>query len=354
VKQTHGFDCILTGHTADDQAETGLMRLMRGCGMQGAQGILASREDGVVRPLLTVRKAELVAWLESNGIGFRQDSTNLDCALKRNWVRHELMATIDAHEPGAIGNLAIHALVMQQACEGEQKLRNNWTRSYVVRSMPTMVELVAAGMEQPGAQGALMGLLSSLHIHFSSRTIALIEDCAGRAESGKRMLLEYPWQCRREKDLVVIEHRVADGGAESCFCYEVVPQGVSECVPHARFCGELVARDGTTVQFDGSHLVAYLDAALVGDKKLLFRSWDAEDVIHLAGRERPVAVRSFLKKQGLSAERRRRQGVLALESGEVVWVPGVRSDARFAVGSTTVLMLRVACVLLNGHEIAVP
>jgi tRNA(Ile)-lysidine synthase len=354
VKQNHGFDYILTGHTADDQAETVLMRLMRGCGMQGAQGILASRADGVVRPLLTVRKGELLGWLADNAIGFREDSTNRDCALKRNWVRHELMATIDAHEPGAIGNLATHALLMQHAGVGEEKLRNNWARSYVLRSMPHQVELVAAGMDAPHAEAGLVALLGSLQIEFSSRTIALIADFARRSQSGKRLLLEYPWQCRREKDLVVIEHRQAAGGAEGGFCFALAVPGVSECLPYARLSSELVAGDGSTIQFDGSHLVAYLNAAVLGDKKLVFRCREAGDVIHLAGRERPVAVGTFLKKQGLSALQRRQQGVVALESGEVVWIPGLRADARFAVDSRTTLMVRVACRLLNGNEILVP
>ncbi len=75
---------IVTGHTLDDQVETVALRLARGSGIRGLRGILAHREDGVIRPLLHRRRAELRAYLVSRGLGWREDSTNLDRSIPRN------------------------------------------------------------------------------------------------------------------------------------------------------------------------------------------------------------------------------------------------------------------------------
>ncbi len=81
---------IATGHTADDQLETLLLRLHRGSGLRGLRGILAARSDGVVRPLLAVRRSELQRALAALGLGWREDATNRDVSIPRNRLRRGL------------------------------------------------------------------------------------------------------------------------------------------------------------------------------------------------------------------------------------------------------------------------
>jgi tRNA(Ile)-lysidine synthase len=90
-----GLGWVATGHTADDQAETVLHRLLRGTGLKGLRGIAPRRElaPGVtlVRPLLGVTRAEVLAYLADIGQDFRQDTSNLDRTFTRNRIRHELL-----------------------------------------------------------------------------------------------------------------------------------------------------------------------------------------------------------------------------------------------------------------------
>lgn len=91
------MDRIATAHTLDDQAETVLLRLLRGTGTAGLAGVLPARrlEPGgagmLVRPLLWARRAELRSWLESLEQTWREDPTNHHLDRRRNWVRHELL-----------------------------------------------------------------------------------------------------------------------------------------------------------------------------------------------------------------------------------------------------------------------
>ena len=111
-----GARWVATGHTADDQAETVLHRLLRGTGLQGLRGIASVRElapgVGVVRPLLQTTRAEIIAYLNALGQPFREDSTNRDPAFTRNRIRHELLPYLAAHyNPAA--SLALARLAEQ-------------------------------------------------------------------------------------------------------------------------------------------------------------------------------------------------------------------------------------------------
>jgi tRNA(Ile)-lysidine synthase len=96
-----GVSWVATGHTADDQAETVLHRLLRGTGLRGLRGIAHRRPlvPGIelVRPLLAVRRREVLAYLEQEGQAFREDSSNRDVRFTRNRIRHELLPLLADH-----------------------------------------------------------------------------------------------------------------------------------------------------------------------------------------------------------------------------------------------------------------
>jgi tRNA(Ile)-lysidine synthase len=89
-----GARFVVTAHTADDQAETILHRIVRGTGIRGLAGMSRSRPLGhatLIRPLLSVRRAELEAYLDALGQTYRHDSSNTDLRFTRNRVRHQIM-----------------------------------------------------------------------------------------------------------------------------------------------------------------------------------------------------------------------------------------------------------------------
>jgi len=97
---TEGRGLRATGHTASDQVETVLYRLVSS---GSKKGIKARREDGVVRPLLTVWREETVAYCLERGLDFRRDSSNRDT--KRGLIREEILPLLRRLHPGADENL---------------------------------------------------------------------------------------------------------------------------------------------------------------------------------------------------------------------------------------------------------
>jgi tRNA(Ile)-lysidine synthase len=115
---------VATGHTADDQAETMLHRLIRGAGLQGLRGIAPRRELSpgvvVVRPLLGLSRGDVLSYLEEIGQPFRTDSTNADTRLTRNRIRHELLPLLRTYNP-AIGDILARLAEQATAMCAEQE-----------------------------------------------------------------------------------------------------------------------------------------------------------------------------------------------------------------------------------------
>lgn len=112
---TVGADCIATGHTISDQAETVVMRIGRGAGLRGLAGILAQR-GRIIRPLLAVTGDDTVAHCRARGVRFVEDPTNTDRRFERNRIRHDVLPVwrtlaphIDA-ELAALASDAVRAL----------------------------------------------------------------------------------------------------------------------------------------------------------------------------------------------------------------------------------------------------
>ncbi|HEY2907561.1 MAG TPA: tRNA lysidine(34) synthetase TilS [Vicinamibacterales bacterium] len=102
-------EVVALGHTQDDQAETFLMRLLRGAGARGLAS-MHPRNGSIVRPLLDCRRSELRGYLAERDIPFVDDETNSDSAMARNRVRAELLPILEARfNPNIIETLATEA-----------------------------------------------------------------------------------------------------------------------------------------------------------------------------------------------------------------------------------------------------
>ena len=94
-----GAHRIATAHTADDNAETVLLHLARGTGLQGLTGIAPMRGN-IIRPLLTSTRQEVEAFLSTNGLPHVEDSSNSDDSFARNRVRHQVIPVLEHLYPG--------------------------------------------------------------------------------------------------------------------------------------------------------------------------------------------------------------------------------------------------------------
>ena len=117
ARQSQTADLVALGHTRDDQAETVLLRMIRGAGAQGLAGMYP-RRGTVVRPLLGCRRGELREYLDARHIAYVDDESNTDVSIARNRVRAELLPLLETRfNPGIVDVLADQAALARETWE---------------------------------------------------------------------------------------------------------------------------------------------------------------------------------------------------------------------------------------------
>src|SRR5512139_1417414 len=105
IAEKCGAERIAVGHTADDQAETVLLWMLRGAGLTGLSGMPASRDDKVIRPLYDTHRQEILTYLRMAGLSFREDSSNFQPYYLRNRVRREVLPILNRLVPSSVDAL---------------------------------------------------------------------------------------------------------------------------------------------------------------------------------------------------------------------------------------------------------
>jgi tRNA(Ile)-lysidine synthase len=192
-----GADAVAVAHTRDDQAETFLLRLMRGAGTRGLAAI-QPRAGRVIRPVLDVERDALRAYLAARGEPFREDATNADVAIPRNRVRHELIPYLRSHFSPAVTDVLAREAGLARQDEEFLAAEAIKLASLIVLRDVTRVSLDVAGLKAAPravssrvAQAALEQLAGGKPIHFDhiDRLLALA------ASDGASGAISLPGQC---------------------------------------------------------------------------------------------------------------------------------------------------------------
>lgn len=149
-----GCGKVVTAHHADDQAETVLLHLFRGAGIDGLAGMPERRPlrpaadaPELVRPLLGVRRRELEAYCEAHGLVPRLDVTNLDLQYRRNRIRYELLPVLERFDPEITG----HLVRLSRQARDEQELLSADAARLLVSAERELPPPSAPGIPLPAA-----------------------------------------------------------------------------------------------------------------------------------------------------------------------------------------------------------
>lgn len=130
VSSRYDAAAVALAHHADDQAETVLMRLLRGSGMTGLSGMPFRNARGFVRPLLEISRPEIEQYLLGLGLNWREDASNSDTIYLRNRIRHQLLPLLEEYNPAIRSCLAATASVLS----GDEELLAEMTEQAFSRS----------------------------------------------------------------------------------------------------------------------------------------------------------------------------------------------------------------------------
>jgi len=322
-----GCTHIATGHTMDDQAETVLMRLMRGCGINGLRGIVQVRKDTVLRPLLMVPKRDLVAWLSENQIPFRNDTSNNDCRFFRNQVRHRVLPLLEKVHPGAISHIAALASCADNQWRLYHGAVSQWINQYFVMQSSDFFHVDSKGFEDRhlAAEG-LREVFSQRGIPTDRYHIENVIENSSRIDG--TFLLPAGWRYLPRRGVVVFERF-----RFTAFNYVVAVPGSCRVVEERRTIS-ISIETSKPVVLDRGKEIAFIDGAELGSS-CCYRTIMLEDTFIPFGTSQEIAINRFLAKQGMKSPFRQRVGCLFSADNKPVWIAGIRLDERFRVTSAT-------------------
>jgi tRNA(Ile)-lysidine synthase len=352
-----GADCIAVGHTANDQAETLLMWMLRGAGMAGLAGMPYAREDGIIRPLLAATREEVVAYLDHEGLTYRRDSSNEKPLYHRNRIRKELLPVIMRLAPAAVRVLQRQADLLREDEEYLEQITN--------KLMHALVNHDSGGVQRVDRQ-AFLELPVALQRRLV-RTVLRTYDEEGRAsslrvvESVRRVLLKGRYGARLflKQALVTLDqglvefspgagrdhrHETDSGQGKRETLALPVPSTVYWSRTKQQIHVQLMTRRGAQeVGRAPSQGLALFDADRFSEP-LLIRAWQAGDRFSPHGMKgKSKKLQDFFTDRKIARHERGKIPLLVAPEG-ILWVVGMRQDERFIVrGGTTRCLVVSVC-----------
>jgi tRNA(Ile)-lysidine synthase len=351
ARRDAGADLVALGHTRDDQAETFLLRLLRGAGMSGLSA-MRPRHGAIVRPLLDCRRAALRQFLRDRSETFIEDASNQDVAVPRNRVRAELMPLLEARfNAGVVDVLADEAALVREAWQWMEERANDVYARAVSNGRIDVAALRAA----PPAL-ARIALRRALADVAPDRTIAFahVDEVLRLIESGRDSSLDLPGQrVQRIGPTIVLMKRTGRGRlprtAPNFFRYPLsIPGEVrldsAGCVVTVE---PVELGDSARRTFEEGAVVGNGPAALV--RRDLCRGalavrnrrpGDRFSPVGLGGRKK---LQDFFVDRKVSRVRRDDVPLVVDETDRIVWVAGFGIDEAFRVTEAAqgVLLLKL-------------
>lgn len=350
--------CVATGHHRDDQAETVVMRLFRGTGLDGLRGIRPVH-GRTIHPLLDFGRTEIVRYLEQCGQPYRLDSTNETGDNTRSRVRRELLPLVrdifgrgaaeaparlaalieddaDWLEAAANDRLAAlsvdGALAVDALCALPAAVAHRVVRLFYADALATENRAVAA---ETGA-GANLSPIDLQRNHVTG-----LLDWLVTGQSGQTLDLPHGLQAVREFDRLRLRRRENQSATvSSAASYRILVEPEPSSSPATLEPGATGSAGSLTHDADSWRLRCPADA-LQG--RLRVRTWRPGDRIELPGLGGHKKVSDLLREQRVPASAR--PGILVVEDDRgLLWVVGQACAARAQLLPTPVPTVTIAVV----------
>lgn len=359
VADLHGFEKIALAHHADDNAETVLMYLLRGSGMLGLSGISPVRGSRIVRPLICLRRKEILRYLSENRLSFVLDASNEDTGFIRNRIRCQLIPQLQNQYNPKI----IHALnrLSNLACAEEAWLVSITTPLLQAATVQEGINRTALciRMLRTHPEGALRRILRQAveRVKGDLRRISLVHvDAAIKIVYGnnERARLDLPdrIQIQRNQDRLIIlkeeAHRQRElrGSASSGgFCYMIDSDTQSLFVEPMGAYLILTRQENSGFQMikNAGNSVAFLDRDCVRFPLKVRNPMPGDRFVPLGMKGRQKLKKYFIDRK-VPRQVRSLCPVL-LSQDQIIWIVGHQIDDSVKVTSKTRHVLKIELLL---------
>ena len=208
---------IALGHNLQDQAETVLLHLLRGSGLEGLKGIMPLREGKYIRPLIEISRQEIVSFLNEAGLAYRQDSSNESTLYLRNKIRLELLPYLQKEfNPRIVETLAQTAEILGEENRFIRKCVDKALKTTCIKRQKSKITINIEYISTlPGTlqRRVLKELLENFSVQKNGITflhINSLNNLLQNRKSGKKICLPFGIEARREYENLIFERKKED------------------------------------------------------------------------------------------------------------------------------------------------
>lgn len=358
IAEANNCRWVATAHQKDDNAETVIQRLVRGTGFRGLGGIWPLRcfADGIgfVRPLLCVRRDEIVEYLRKRNLKWREDHTNVDCTYRRNFIRHRLIPVLQRQcRSSIVEQLSELAQSAQKfyslVCTDVEKI---WPKmaevsgekvtlnleSFLAQPQPVKVELVRRSLVCLGS-----GERNLTHRHYERILQLAQQNISGSAVKRPVEKIELP-------DRFVVRHEYGNlifARAKAALKLEEQPsKSIEVQVPgQTKFGSYLIEADKANVgrfKVEKNEFVEWFDLEKVS-LPLVVRFRQAGDRFWPLGMASEKKVGKFLTAAKVPHQIREKVLIVA-DTKKIIWVWPVRISEKAKIASETRRILQLQII----------
>jgi tRNA(Ile)-lysidine synthase len=337
LSQRINAEYIALGHNADDQAETVLMRLLKGAGMKGLAGIPPVR-NGIIRPLIETERSDIEEYLKEKGLSYMVDSSNLTENYFRNWIRLSLMSEIKKKDPSAVSEIARSAEILRDEDGYLEIMVTKILMRLFSRKSDDTIELFLSPLgtiEKPLLRRVLRRAVDAASglrgISFTN--IEDIIDLIKKGKAGDSLDLPKGIRVIREYSLLkftTLSHvRISE--------YKLDPP-CDISIKETGMVLEALYEEKGTNYLDKKEEVL-LDAGLL-KFPLTVRARTDGDHFYPAGFGKKKKLQDFFVDEKIPRDQRDSVPII-LSGNDIVWVAGFRGDERYRVTEKTEKVLRL-------------
>lgn len=345
-----GAEYVATAHTADDGAETFLFNIFRGSGITGLSGIPSerplSKKINIVRPLLSLRKDEILEYAKHRELFWRDDSSNKSLLYTRNKIRLKLLPQLRE----LFGNSVVEvinrtSLLMQGIDQVVQDLLDIFIPKNVQQIEYGAFAISLAGLKTQAdfLKGEVFQSVLVNKMNQGNQPMSTIQRVIDLCDAEVNTVADVNGQviAIRERDSIVLSKR------KKVFEYYRGMTLDSEVV-EKEWIVRLTTLHKRPKEWSNNPLVEYIDADLL-PQLLTLRSWRDGDKFQPLGMNGHMNLSDFLTNSKVRALERKKTLVLCAGT-EIIWVLGKRISDKFKVTNSTHKILRVELIYRNVNE----
>ena len=345
LAEEHGFDRVALGHNRDDQAETFLMRLLRGSGSRGLASAYPVRDGRFIRPLLDTSRAEILGFLQTTGSEFLRDPTNEDTRFRRNLIRHDtLPRLIRDFNPALVSRLAQTAdILREEDAFLDEVTRKTFDAMSVGGSAAIRLSIPAfEGLPRALARRVVRRALRLSRGDLGDIAMVHVEDVLSLTQPGKSgRSLDLPGiRVRRDFDVLGFLPEAPTGGDHDTSGYNGYEYSLE--IPAQLVIPEtgdrLIVEPWTTARGQDDWPRASGASVMVGTRSemrcLTVRSLRKGDRFQPFGADGRKSVARYLMDRGVDQHRRARIPLLVDERGAILWIAGHGISEEARLGTT--------------------